>query len=81
MSNEKKKTNEEEKLVMCTKKQPKQDLLELLFLLYIMRVHDLELVKSLIVGLNRRLRASYQGGWGNVGKGYKKKLAKKKRSL
>ena len=63
------------------KKRPKQDLLGILFLLYIMRVHDLELVKSLIVGLNRRLRASYQGGWGNVGKGYKKKLAKKKRSL
>ena len=46
-----------------------------------MEVHDLELVKSLIVGLNKRLRASYQGGWGNVGKWYKKKLAKKKRSL
>ena len=66
---------------MHKKKQPKQDLLELLFLLYIMRVHDLELVKSLIVGLNRRLKASYQRGWRNVEKGYKKKLAKKKRSL
>jgi len=68
-------------LSCAQKKRPKPDLLGILFLLYIMEVHDLELVKSLIVGLNKRLRASYQGGWGNVGKGYKKKLAKKKRSL